>query len=291
MARVNLQERLLRLLEEDARLRTLPLAVRAFWLLLARAALRHGGAIPFTSASRVSLLVSASETETETHLEILIGETLVTQDETGLRIPLLEAMAPRRAGAAAENGRLGGRPRKGETAEQARLRRSQGHLPLSIEGGAAARQAETQETENPETPTRARAERESLSHNYQSSSSPSSSVSGKAVFGHEAQALARELATMLSLGLAQPEVVGGWLRKGWSPTVIRQVASAFAQQPERPEIRSIRYLEQQIAQQVEAEAPPPPANPALERYHADLAAWHRRGCLGDPPARPVAAAA
>lgn len=147
MARRCLCARLLAALHEDPRLRTLPLATRMLFLLLAEAAAASpvSGVLPFRETRRVSLLVSASETDVEPALETLLAEGLLAEDAGGgLAVPLLMGLPPR-GGAAKRNGARGGRPRKGETPEAAYARR-QADMLLPLPGGAvaAAKPSETQ---------------------------------------------------------------------------------------------------------------------------------------------------
>ena len=133
MARRCLCARLLAALHEDPRLRTLPLAARMLFLLVAEAAARSPvpGVLPFGGTARVSLLVSAGETETQTHLETLCEEGLLVRGAADtLAVPLLVEAASR-AEVARRNGARGGRPLKGETPE-AYQRRKQGEMILQI---------------------------------------------------------------------------------------------------------------------------------------------------------------
>lgn len=150
MARRCTCSRLLDALRDDPRLRTLPLATRMLWLLLADAMARFEGVLPFGDARRVSLLVSEPVTDVETHLETLIAEGLLVREGAGLASPLLREAAARTS-AARENGRKGGRPRRGESAEEA-ARRRQGELLMPV-GGVGAKPSETQPAEPPATTT------------------------------------------------------------------------------------------------------------------------------------------
>jgi hypothetical protein len=141
MARRCTCARLIAAVEGDPRLRTLPLAVRMLFLLVAEAAARSpvAGLLPFGETRRVSLLVSAPETDVETGLETLIAEGLLRRQDGGLGVPILLDVPPR-AEVARRNGAAGGRPRKGETAEAARERR-QGALLLPLAGKPSETQA------------------------------------------------------------------------------------------------------------------------------------------------------
>jgi hypothetical protein len=138
MARRCVCSRLFDAVRTDPRLRSLPWATRAFFLLLgeAMAGAEEPGTLPFGSAARVSLLVSVPEPECETQLETLLREGLLARTEAGgLAAPLLLPRSAK-ARAAQENGQKGGRPRRGETPEAARLRRAQAPLMLPVAGGA-----------------------------------------------------------------------------------------------------------------------------------------------------------
>lgn len=119
------------------------------WLLLAEAMVMPGfdGVLPFTDPRRVSLLVSESQTEVETHLETLIAEQLILREGETLVCPMLREASARTA-ANRRNGAGGGRPRKGETAEEMHRRR-QRELILPIEGGAPEKPTETERWNTP----------------------------------------------------------------------------------------------------------------------------------------------
>jgi len=272
-------DRLLAMLDDDVRLKTLPLATRMLWLILARYAVRQDDLrIPFSGIARVSLLVSASETEVETQLEILIAEGLLIRDGASLRVPLLDAGSAR-AAAARANGAKGGRPTKEAKAERERLARAQGHLRLPIQGGGAAA-AETQGNLAGETPF-VRAKKESNSILPSFSSFPSAA--------REASEMAQELSGMFGLKFQQVTEVLDWMGQGATPAIIRQVAKAMAEKPNRPVITSIRYLRKDVLEQTEACTPAPASSPADAAYIAAIEAWHADGCLGPAPIRTIAA--
>jgi hypothetical protein len=209
--------RLLAAIQSDPRLRTLPLAARMLFMLLGEAMLAAGtpGELPFSGTQRVSLLVSAPETEVETQIETLIGEGLLQRDGDRLLAPLLAA-PPQRTRSAQENGRLGGRPRRGETAAEARDRRSQGHLVLPITGGA-----ETQETQA--------AKPASMIIRESSISSSVSEPRAKPEAMEGILALAEELAALAGMDPAKAtwsaREVQGWLAAGASPALCREVVA------------------------------------------------------------------
>lgn len=258
MARRCLCSRLLAALRDDPRLATLPLADRMFFLLVADAAARapEPGLLPFGDPRRVALLVSCTETEAGTHIEFLIGEGLIRVERGGLGVPLLlEAAA--RVVAARANGQRGGRPRKGESAEEAHRRR-QGHLALPIEGGGAAPKPTETETPKPII--------------------VSTSTSGESDSqGEEAERSARApVAAWVSLGADLAGIAGmdgarggydyrpvqGWLDAGIAQATIR---AAVADAVRRPGYRagrvfSLRYFDSAVREAHErAPLPPSPA--------------------------------
>lgn len=242
MARRCLCARLLAALHEDPRLRTLPLATRMLFLLVAEAAAASpvSGVLPFRETRRVSLLVSASETEVQTALETLLAEGLLAEDPGGgLAVPLLQALPPR-AEAARRNGSRGGRPRKGETPEAAYVRR-QSDMLLTLPGGAAAaaKPAESRDAK------------------------PVSPISSKLItqlsaVEVEGSARGTETADWIALGTELAEIAGmdgarggynyrpvqAWLNAGIPAGVIRAaVTNAVAQRGYRPgQVYSLGYF-------------------------------------------------
>lgn len=285
MARRCLCDLLLDVLTSSPRLRTLPLAARMLWLELGRAALAMDDRrIPFGSASRVSLWVSAPEPEVETQMETLLSEGLLVRDGDGLRLPLLdEAGDSPRAKASRINGSKGGRPPKRREPE-----RAQREMMLPIQGGAAAAE-ETQG--NPSAVPSCAREGEAKKKNSSSPSFSSSALrEAREAASQEAKAVASELARLFGIGYSQPEIAQEWMDAGWSAELIRRVGVAFAQQEGRPAVTSIRYLERQIAQQSAAEAPMPQASPEDAAFLAAMADWQAGGCLGPRPLRHARAA-
>ncbi|MBK1656857.1 hypothetical protein [Paracraurococcus ruber] len=261
--------RLLAALGADPRLRTLPLAARALWLLIAEAALATGGVLPFSGSARVSLLVAAPETEIETQLETLIAEGLLVREGDGLAVPLLADVAPAVASSRA-NGARGGRPRRGETPEQARLRRSQGSMVLPLPGGAG----------NPAKPG---AETPDHDDDGQSSSSSSPSPTARV---EPALALAREVAEMAGMDPARSawsaREVQGWLQAGATPGLVRAtVADVMTRARGVPS--TLRYFTQEVERAVregQRFAPAAAADTPQARWAAAFAEHCDRG--GDP---------
>lgn len=279
----------------DPRIRSLGWATRAFFLLLgeAMAGAENPGFLGFSSVSRVSLLVSVPETETETQMETLIAEGLLVRTaEGGLACPLLQPVSTR-ASRAAENGRLGGRPRRNETPEQARLRRAQITLPLAIQGGGAETQAKPRaETLTTTTTT--------------NSSSPSQSGSVARVPAHAS--LGAEIAELAELDPVRQRFdyapVREWLEAGISPADIREGVRQVVTRPgyRADKVTTLRYFGPAIRRVHDGEAPQPAAatHPAAAedeaaeaRYTEAYDAWRFGGRRGAPPrfadfARPAA---
>jgi hypothetical protein len=224
-------------LESDPRLRTLPLAARMLWLLLGEYMARAGtpGVLSFAQTERLSLLVSAPLAEVETSLETLFDEGLLRQEGDTLVCPLLvDAPAPR-ASRAAENGRKGGRPRKGESTEAYRLRRSQTNLVLPIQGDAE-KPKETQ-------PQKA------YDHEDDLSNSPIIITRAPG----EVLALAREVALLAGMDPARSDwsaqEVRGWLNLGATPQAIREVVADVMTRRSGPP-GNLRYFGSAIARAV-----------------------------------------
>lgn len=248
--------RILAALRDDPRLATLPLAARMVFLLLAEAAARapEPGFIPFAGPRRVSLLVSCSETEAETHLETLLAEGLARADRGGLLVPLI-AEAAARSEVARRNGAGGGRPRKGETREAYLARRQQAML-LPIAGTPAATAAEAPPPETRETNAAKPAPARSTT-----TTTPEvlvGSGSGVALVG-EARApewvsLGAELAEIAGMDGARGgydfRPVQGWLAAGHDADAIREavrrVASRPGYQPGR--VTSMRYFDRAVSE-------------------------------------------
>ena len=246
MARRCLCARLLAAVQDDPRLRTLPLSARMLFLLVAEAAARSPvfGVLPFAETSRVSLLVSASETEVETQMETLRREGLIASGEGGgLLVPLL-AEAPPRTEAARRNGAAGGRPRKGETAEAARLRRSQSAMLLPIRGGETQ---ETQAAKSVSTTTTVKLVSQSVS-----------GLEGESSARGDADAwvsLGDELVEIVGLDPARGtfdfRIVREWMQEGRSAETIRAAVTRVVARPSfrREAVRSLGYFSQAVREQ------------------------------------------
>lgn len=268
---------LFRRLEEDVRLRTLPMAAQMLWLRLMRLAagtagfdgvLRFGSEFGFLVA--VSLAVSCAETEIEPALAALERRGLVERiGDDALRLPDAEPAAAR-SEAARINGLRGGRPRRGETPEAARERR-QGSLMLPMAGGAA----ETQETKTEPGGESLRA-------------------AAKPIAIEAKQAAVRETPEWVSLGHEIAELIGldparghhsalpvkGWMEAGASAELIRDVVRARVASASAP-IRSIGYFRNAVMEAMERAVPPEPVEPGGYEREV-LAVWERNGRHGVP---------
>lgn len=271
-------DKLFRQLEEDVRLRTLPMAAQMLWLRLMRLAattpgfdgvLRFGSEFGFLVS--VSLAVSCAETEVETALGALQRRGLVerTEDGEGLRLPDAEAAATR-SEAARINGLRGGRPRKGEGAEAYRARR-QGTLMLPIAGGAG----ETQETQIEPIPESSRA-------------------AAKPIAIEAKQAEARETPEWVSLGLELCTLakldparghhtvlpVKGWIDAGASPDMLRQLIRERAARPGYS-AKSLNWFHQAVCEAIKRGTPAAPIE--TSGYEREvMAVWERNGRHGIP---------
>ena len=216
MARRCACERLLAFWESDPRFALAGVAASAIWLRLVRAVQQLGDGSVFrmgsasVSVGDIAMVIRTQETETEPALNRLLELGLLAREADGAwSIPWL-AEGAARTNAARHNGLRGGRPRKGETPEQAMARR-QGHLPLPIEGGR-----ETDAKPNAES-SRASIESSSLS-----SPPPSQSLDAR-----ELVALVEELAEIAGMDPARGgyngAAVRGWLARGATPELLRDV--------------------------------------------------------------------
>jgi hypothetical protein len=273
-------------LRRDPRLRLVPLAARALWLLLAdalaqmpepgvfRLGLRVG------SVREVSLLVSAEETEIETHLETLLETGLVTREADGALSVPLPATGSRRTVAAQGNGRLGGRPRRGETAEQARLRRAQTSLMMPISGGVAETQETHGETHLAGAAAAAREEKESKQPREETQVS--------------LDALGAELAEIAGLdpvrGTYDYRPVMDWRGQGISDALLRQVVAEVAARPGYRPPQTLGYFRRPVADAVAAgrmaARPLATTRPEITAYLAAVEAWERGGRDGRAPVHP-----
>ena len=254
MARRCICSRLVAAVEGDPRLRTLPLAARMLFLLVAEAAARSPvpGLLPFREPRRVSLLVSAPETETETQLETLRREGLIRDEGEGIGVPLL-LDAPPKAEVARRNGAAGGRPRKGETAEAARERRQREML-LPMPAAPAAKPSETQAAKPVSVTT---------TTSQVSSQSEAQEGKGSAREAPEWAVLGAEVAELARLDGARGgfdyRPVQAWLAEGVTPDQVRAAVLRAASRPtySADRVRSLGYFAKAVADERGRPAPSP----------------------------------
>lgn len=288
MARSCPCERLLARLDADVRLRTLPAAAQMLWVKLMRAALaspevgllRVGTEARF--AMLVSIAVSVWETDVETHLETLRNRGLVETDETAGTLRLTDAAAEAaRTNAARVNGLRGGRPRKGETPEDA-LKRRQGAflmpLPKPTEPNAESSRARLSDSDSEEQ------------------SDLSVSVPREGTEPADVTALGQELAELAGLDAVKAAFVfqdaRAWLAQGATPELLRRVVGEVAAKAraQGKVVGSMRYFAAAVREAIQAAKAPrvvmaSEAYGDLEMgaYHNAVIAWQQNGCTGDHP--------
>lgn len=235
----------------------------AKWLMLQlvkrMAAPEAGGAIPFSDAPRLSLLVSVSVSEVETYLANLLETGLLVRDAAGaLSCPALEGLLARTS-RAAENGRKGGRPRKGETPEEA-MRRRQGHLLLPVEG----------------KPTKPKPESSRASDSIKEVSIQSDA--------REVYALTEELASIAGMDPARGGYNGSlirmWLARGATPDLLREVVTRVRGRSQAT-IGNFAYFTKAVEEALAEPRPSPAAStsdtPEGQAYLRALDRWLENG--------------
>jgi hypothetical protein len=283
MPRQCLCTRLRQRMATDPRLVTLPMAAKWLWLSLAERAAEHpDGVIPLGSGfgflTGIAMLIQAAEPEIETHWETLVARGLARREGDAVVIPDLPTVTARAATARA-NGGLGGRPRRGETPEQARLRRAQGAMLLPVAGGAA-KPRETQ--------------REPVGSGATTTVNSTSQLvvsAGETRVSHSA--LGAELAETAGLDPVRARFdyrpVREWLDAGIDPDTIREAVAAVVARPgyDPARVTSLRYFAPRLAEAQAASAPPPiPSAPT--GMAAAILAWAADGA--DPARYPGRAA-
>lgn len=252
MARRSASEKLLDLVETDPRFLLAGPAASMIFIRLVRLMARLGDAsvlrlgFVFGSWNEVAFGLRVTETELETHLQTLAQRGIIERDDTSLTLPEWIGLRDRRAEAARENGKKGGRPRKNAPVP------GQGWMPLPIVGGASnAPGAETQETESEtrsETLSRARL----LSPEKESSEE------------REEAAVLVLLKELVELGALHPkeagnlDVAGGWLTRGATLPALREAFLAATRRSRAPRLAPIGYFTR-IVEDLLAEAPAAPA--------------------------------
>jgi hypothetical protein len=264
-------------LRRDPRLRIIPLGARALFILLAEALEQLPGRAFCLgnrpgSTAEIALMVSASETEVETHLESLLECQLLIRRATDGALTMPEMPAADHATAARQNGGLGGRPRSGETSEQARARRAQGHFKLPIIGGQSETQ-ETQEKPNRANPPRACATTTKLKELIKQSCDVSD-------FAAE---MARVAGVDPGRRTLDSRPITGWFDDGIPQSLIHKTIADVARRESYSagEVHSFRYFDKPIR---EAHArQPQPGNPVSKARADQWEAWINGGCQGSKP--------
>jgi hypothetical protein len=292
MARSCPCERVLARLDTDVRLRTLPAAAQMLWVKLMRAALgsHEVGVLHVGTEARFAMLVSIAvsvwETDVETHLETLRNRGLVETDEASGVLRLTDAAAEAaRTNAARANGLRGGRPRKGETPEDA-LRRRQGAFLMAL----------PKPTEPNAESSRARLSVQSVSEEQESNLSVSSPREESTLDPAVVQALGNELAELAGLdtvrGAFAFQDVRAWLAAKATPDLLRRVVGDVAAKARAAgkTIGSMRYFAAAVRAAIaEAEAPRVVTAAAaysdlrMGEYHNAVVAWTQTGCVGPAP--------
>jgi hypothetical protein len=285
-------ERVLARLDTDVRLRTLPAAAQMLWVKLMRAALgsHEVGVLHVGTEARFAMLVSIAvsvwETDVETHMETLRNRGLVETDEAAGVLRLTDAAAEAaRTNAARVNGLRGGRPRKGETPDDA-LRRRQGAFLMPL----------PKPTEPNAESSRARLSVQSVSEEQESNLSVSPPREEPALDPAAVQALGNELAELAGLdtvrGAFAFQDVRAWLAAKATPDLLRRVVGDVAAKARAAgkTIGSMRYFAAAVRAAIaEAEAPRVVTAAAaysdlrMGEYHNAVVAWTQNGCVGPAP--------
>jgi hypothetical protein len=266
--------------------------VRTIWyeLLASAAAAGEGGRLrfPVSVSEALSRLLAIAEPDVETALASLALAGFLDVDGDGRTLWMPGAREGQaRSAAARVNGVNGGRPKKGETPEQARARRAQQSLMLPLPGGHEA-QRETQGTETEPTGESSCAR----------VSATAESAKASAASWPEIQALGEELADIAGIdGARHPftfKPVQDWLAQGAEPDLQRQVIRRVVERPsyDRSTVKGLGYfgpamreaLErgERVAPHTSGNAAGPAAAPRADL--AAYAAWARGGMHGPMPA-------
>ena len=266
-----------RTLFADRRLALLPLAAQGllFRLVDILAGWTEPGGLRIAgrplSNREIALLVCAEETEVSNHLETLVKTGFVNRSETDGAVSMPLSAVGERLGAA-----RGGRPKRGETAAQAALRRGQGNLVLPIQGGRAETDAKPVSE-----PSCAR--------------TTTAASSSQEVSQQQVQQLGDELTETTGLDPARQmfdyRPIAGWLAAGIPAHVIRDAVGAVAARPsyQARQVRGFGYFDAAVreAAAMPRPAPMPTEDPAraaaCRAYTAAFRRWREAGMLGAPP--------
>jgi hypothetical protein len=251
--------------------KALPAGARWLCFKLAKlmATAAYDGAVPYSDAARVSLLVSMTVAETETYLETLVETGLLARDEAGrLLCPAMEGISAR-ARAARENGRKGGRPRK-EPAVTPQNDARQMVAKLPIPGGLA-KPTETQAWETPSAGVPPR-----------TTTTVSEVKSSSSGLSPEACALGREAMEVAGMVTRRPDwtPAAEWLAAGHTHAHVIAAIRARVAKPGyvASRVNSLRYFTDALG---EPSPPPGPrdSTPWLDAYDA----WDFGGRIGPAP--------
>jgi hypothetical protein len=291
-------DRLLKQLDTDLRLRTLPMAAKMLWLQLMRlaastqgfdGALRFGSDFGFLAS--VALSVSCTETELEPNLAALERRDLVRRGDDGESLVLPEAEpSSAKAEAARINGLKGGRRRAGETLDQRRERR-QRELLMPLRGGAETHREPTAEPMG--SPTTTTSESISIESGSSAADQP-----GWVSLGAE---IAGMCGFKAKAGRKAFEPVRAWLEAGATPDHIRGVVREIMENRPPRCVTGLGYFTGPVT---EAMSEDRPAHRTAKRagdgqvsgdpdayYTEVIRAWEENGRQGVPMRRSDWAAA
>jgi hypothetical protein len=262
----------------DLGFQALPAAAQLlfFRLLASAAGAEERGRVrfPVPVSIAVSRILNRTETEAETDIAALVDLGWIEIDTDGRSVWMAGAKAQAgRVEAAQINGLRGGRPRKGETPEQARARK-QGSLMLPMAGGA-------------EKPTET--EREPGVESSRAAAASSSTVQEAAAAGARDGwvSLAQRCAEIAGIDPARGGwnalPVKGWVDAGVPEDVILETVRTVAARPRRSPIGSLMFFHQAVMQAHQA-APAPAGKPSMvDGYQKALREWQANGAQGVPP--------
>jgi hypothetical protein len=225
----------------------------------------------------------------ETWIGNLVDVGLLNRWADGtLALPESLIVADRATAASRRNGAVGGRPRRNETPEQARLRRAQGNLAMPIAGGRAETQETQNETRRPETP-RVRA----------AAAACSESLSKQAAPDEDAMKLVDEVADMAGMepvrSVHEAGPVLALLVEGFTPDIIRETVARIVARPGYTLPRSpLAYFAKIVREDAETAGlarSKPAEDPArateIRAYLAAVERWKAEGSNGDAPTPPA----
>ncbi len=286
MSRLSEADRLVEMARGDPRLRTIPASARWIWFMLVDALLRLPKPGVFAwgeragTAADVAQIVSVPEPEAKTCLDILLENGLLIRNADGICV-LPEPLAERPGSStSAENGRKSlGRPRKGESADQYRLR-----LLRRVDGDL-----EKPEEPDPDKPPRGRARSTRL---LSSTSSSKKEANSKVSNPPEAVTqIAEKLVEVGNLTVAPRhgvKFIERWLAQGASEDLLLETFSAVAARPNYRPAWSFQYFGKPVEDAI-ANRPAPMDeewDERMRKFDEEMAQFVRFGCEGPVPTRP-----